>query len=594
MNPHKRTIYDTLGIEGLKQKWWAPGVKAMDPEEFKIWLQEQVRKHQVTEVMSLVNSRGDITIALDVSGLQFKEAVEVVGPNGRRAFQLRNMPLVKLTKYVARHSFTVPLEGLGKLLTTPFPTFRGSAAKDEPSPPPKPKAQTQSQPTLMLAAFLGGIPVATQSHRRTYIASPGLSAHLAHSFPAVHPATPRCIGTVLAGLDLEAASTIFPERVVSTSVSKSFGSSRLTVKPIFSTSPLRAPPIVEASYVSSVGKRSSFFIQYNTGATPWPSATSQLLSGPPPTSLLTIGYTLQPASGAPAADDTDDTDATPSPRPPHTSRSKATETWRITATAGVLVGGGQLGLSWGRTFFLGTRIGAAPRIPGPRREGIRINIDAGTNGTSGATLAVRASRRIFTHTRIGVGLGVSAGKDGVVLSLTWTRLGQKIALPVVVAPVPDVASVLYAVLVPVTAYGLLEVAWLRPRQRARDRAEVETLGRRVAARVARGRRRAEEVVELMRGAVEAGQKRSRELGGLVVLEAVYGPRSGGGGAGAGRYADVTIAVAALVEGEQMVIPRGVTKVRWFFFFFFCPFTPSPGCVIVLMGVACVEPYHRLL
>lgn len=577
MNPHKRTIYDTLGFEGLKQKWWAVGVKAMDPEEFKIWLQEQVRKHKVTEVMSLVNSRGDITIALDISGLQFREAVEVVEPNGRRELQVRTMPPVKLTKYFARHSFTVPLEGLGKLLATPFPTFRGPAAKDE--PPRKPKVQSQSHPALTLAASLGGIPVTTKNFQRTYIASPGLSAHLTHSFPPVHPSTPRCAASVLAGLDLEAASTIFPERVISTSISRGFGTSRMTIKPIFNTSPLRAPPIIEATYASSVGKRTSFFLQYNSGRAPhWPSATSQLLAGPPQTSYLTIGYTFLPPGGAPVTEDNDDADAPPTaPTSSHT-RSKATETWRVTATAGVLVGGGQIGLSWGRTFFLGTRIGGAPLLTAPRHEGIRLNADVAFSAASGATIGVRASRRIFTHTRVGVGL--AAGKD-VVLSLTWSRLGQKIALPVVVAPVLDVASIVYAVLVPVTAYGLLEGFYLRPRERRVRRAEAGARKRQMAARVARCRRRAEDVVELMREQVTAGQRRRRERGGLVVVEAAYGRE--------GEWADVTVAVAALMEGDQLVIPRGVTKVG-------VSFRPS---VWLFVLVSCsadgyVEPYYGVL
>lgn len=579
MNPHKRVIYDTLGFEGLKQKWWAVGVKAMDPEEFKVWLQEQVRQHRITDVMSLVNSRGDITVALDISGLQFREAVEVLQPNGRRGLQIQTMPPLKLTKYFARHSFTVPLEGLGKFFATPFPTFHAPATKDD--PPRKPKIQNQSHPALTLAASLAGIPVNTKNFQRTYIASPGLSAHLAHSFPPVHPSTPRCVASILAGLDFEAGSTIFPERVISTSISKSFSSSRVTIKPIFSTSPLRAPPIIEATYAASVGKRTSFFLQYNTGgASQWPSATSQLLAGPPQTSYLTMGYTLLPSNGVPVAEDTNDTDAPPpTPANPHT-RSKATETWRVTATAGVLVGGGQIGLSWGRTFFLGTRIGGSPLPTVSRHEGIRMNVDAAFSAASGATLGVRASRRVFTHTRVGVGLSVGSAKD-VVLSLTWSRLGQKIAVPVVVAPILDAASAVYAVLVPITAYGLLEGLYLRPRERRMRGAEAAARKRRVVAKVARWRRRAEDVVELMREPVAAGQRRRRERGGLVVVEAAYGKE--------GEWADVTVAVAALMEGDQVVIPRGVTKVC---VCFFCPrsFVRSFRTVLIL----CVEPYYGVL
>lgn len=536
----------------------------MDPEEFKIWLQEQVRKHKVAEVMSLVNSRGDITVALDVSGLQFQEAMEVIGPNGMKRLQFVDVQPVKLTKYTARHSFTVPLESLGRILTTPLPTFKKSVANIESQK--KPMIQAQATPGLTLTAFLGGIPVMTSNNQQTYLASPGLSAQINHSFPPVHPEAPRSISSVLSGLDIETNSTIFPYRVFSTSISKSFGSSRLIVKPIFNYSPLLVPPVLETTYASSVGKRGNFFIQYNSGAAAqWPSAISQILAGPPFTSHLTIGYTMMPTVGTPTADDDDTEEDDPSKylRTKKHGRSKATETWRVTATAGRLVGGGQMGLSWGRTYFIGTPIGSSSIDPiarargKPKGEGIRINIDATVALMGTMVINLRASRNIFKHTRMGVGIGIggTSGRDGVVFSINWFRLGQRITIPIAIAPIPETNSILYATIVPFVAYALLEGLYLRPRQHKLKRKEVEKTKRQLIVRVAKNRKKAEEMVELMRSSVEASQQRKKEIGGLVIIEAGYGVKGKDG-----EWADVTVALAALMDDDQVVVPRGLNKV----------------------------------
>lgn len=592
-NPHKRTIYDTLGVEGLKQKSFDVGVKAMDPEEFKIWLQEQVRKHKVAEVMSLVNSRGDVTVALDVSGLRFQEAMEVITPKGEKILKLMDMVPVKLTKYVARHSFTVPLEGLGKILTTPLPTFRESATKS--GFREKPKTQAETAPGLTLTASLGGIPVLTKNNQRAYIATPGLSAQIGHSFPPVHPDAPLSIASILSGLDIEATSTIFPQRVFSTTVSKSFGPSRLILKPIFNSSPLLVPPIIEATYASSVGKRGNFFIQYNSGAAAqWPSAVSQLLSGPPFTSHLTIGYTMMPVVGAPIIDDGDgDENETPQHlRTKKQNRSKSTETWRVTATAGVLVGGGQMGLSWGRTYFIGTPIGSRGVDPTvkrgmPKSEGIRVNMDATLALMGGVVVNARASRRIFTHTRMGVGVGIggTGGKDGVVFSINWSRLGQKISVPIAIAPIPEALSALYATVVPFVGYALFEGLYLRPRQSRLRRKEVEKMKKQMAVKVAKNRRKAGEIVELMGASVETGQQKRKEEGGLVIVEAGYGVKGK-----AGEWVDVTIALAALMDDDQVVVPRGLNKVS--------SFTSSYCLSLIVFSYSDTdgypEPYYWLL
>lgn len=547
MNPHKRAIYDELGVDGLKQKFFEVGVKTMDPDEFKIWLQEQIRKQKVENVMSLVNSRGEVVIALDVSGAGLKKIVRTL-ESGEKEVGYRLITPVRLTKYVVKHSFTLPLEGLGELLTTPFnSSITASSEKNEP--------QMKHVPSLSLTASLGGIPVQTENKGWTYLSSPGLSVQIGHSFPSLPPKSPLSIASILAGLDFEIASTIFPQRVVSTSISKSFGASRLVFKPTFNSSPLLKPPSIEATYVSSIGKRSSFFMQYNTGlAGKWPLALSQIFSNPSPSSHFTIGWVAMPIGESPVAEDVNDENYVPTQRP---NKSKSTETWRITATACPSLGfGGQLGLSWGRTYFVGTPIGPSssknPKELKKSREGIRINVDATVVTVTALVVKIKATRKIFTNTRMGAGIGISAG--GVIFTLDWSRLGQKISIPVGIASTSG-SSVLYGTLAPFLGYALLEWVYLRPRERKLWKKEVEQKKRQLMVKVIKNRRRADELVGLMSDYVKHSQQKMLERGGLVILEARYGINGK-----AGEWIDVTIPLAGLIEDEQLVIPRGLNKV----------------------------------
>jgi DnaJ family protein C protein 11 len=547
VNPHKRAIYDELGVDGLKQKFFEVGVKTMDPDEFKIWLQEQIRKQKVENVMSLVNSRGEVVIALDVSGAGLKKIVRTL-ESGEKEVGYRLITPVRLTKYVVKHSFTLPLEGLGELLTTPFnSSITASSEKNEP--------QMKHVPSLSLTASLGGIPVQTENKGWTYLSSPGLSVQIGHSFPSLPPKSPLSIASILAGLDFEIASTIFPQRVVSTSISKSFGASRLVFKPTFNSSPLLKPPSIEATYVSSIGKRSSFFMQYNTGlAGKWPLALSQIFSNPSPSSHFTIGWVAMPIGESPVAEDVNDENYVPTQRP---NKSKSTETWRITATACPSLGfGGQLGLSWGRTYFVGTPIGPSssknPKELKKSREGIRINVDATVVTVTALVVKIKATRKIFTNTRMGAGIGISAG--GVIFTLDWSRLGQKISIPVGIASTSG-SSVLYGTLAPFLGYALLEWVYLRPRERKLWKKEVEQKKRQLMVKVIKNRRRADELVGLMSDYVKHSQQKMLERGGLVILEARYGINGK-----AGEWIDVTIPLAGLIEDEQLVIPRGLNKV----------------------------------
>lgn len=71
IDPHKRTVYDLLGAEGVKQEWSAQGtmgpggeahtqdvgVKAMAPEEFRQWFLKTMKKRERKAIEKLVASK---------------------------------------------------------------------------------------------------------------------------------------------------------------------------------------------------------------------------------------------------------------------------------------------------------------------------------------------------------------------------------------------------------------------------------------------------------------------------------------------------------------------------------------------------------
>lgn len=91
--------------------------------------------------------------------------------------------------------------------------------------------------------------------------------------------------------------------------------------------------------------------------------------------------------------------------------------------------------------------------------------------------------------------------------------------------------------------------------------------------VARWRAEADELTGILAPGVEARQRGERARGGLVVLSAKYGVLGGGdGGEGENEIADVTVAVASIVDEEgRLRIPAGLDKGRLLGFW-----DPDPG------------------
>lgn len=196
-------------------------------------------------------------------------------------------------------------------------------------------------------------------------------------------------------------------------------------------------------------------------------------------------------------------------------------------------------------------------------------------------LAVRALRR--TSQRSSVGFEVGLSPASLHLSLYWSRLAQRLRLPILLRSGSGSAAsrkaVFWAVVLPMFALAALDLARKKPQKRG------------VAATadsIARRRAEADELTAVLATGTQARQTAERMRGGLVILAAKYGvpgSRYSGMTVFNSEYevADVTIAVAALVvsadqddKAGSLHIPQGLRKSRLVGFW-----DPAPGQTKVL-------------
>jgi DnaJ family protein C protein 11 len=580
-NPHKRIVYDKLGVEGLKDRTWQVGVKSMSPGQFKLWLERHMRKQKVEELEELVVSRGKVVTTLDISGLWYSQIMMRQQPDGSYVTEELQPPVGAMTSYLVNHSFQVPLEGLAEVLESPLPSSLKELWQEKDTPRAKAPDVDRPKPTLSFDCSLGGAPVqrklkpVEQRLPSSVLAQTALSATLVHSFPNLPPEAPRSVASLLAGNQIAVATTILPTPSVSTQVTRGFGQNAILTRATFIGLPsLQKAPIVECNFTRRLAIRHSVFVGVNTGGTTWLANFNELFSLPQfgnvRNGFASMGYTYHPV-GSTAGESSEGEDNAGRSR---ASRSQRTESYTVSVTAGLLAQGMQAKFSWGRTFFVGTPLTAQHFQPSQKRQnvGVRIGVEATAHITGASSWTIKASRKIFEHTVIGVNatMGGPTGKGGVVLGFSWTRLGQRFSIPVILAPVPDTRFMLCATAVPFIAYVATEFLWLRRReQKLRERHEAR-IRKALRSKMLRQRKAAGEAVEVMRAGVERKMQAEQQAGGLVVLEATYGTRDG-------RFsADVTIAVAALVDQGQLVLPSGIEKSRIIGFY-----DPAPGSEKVL-------------
>lgn len=177
------------------------------------------------------------------------------------------------------------------------------------------------------------------------------------------------------------------------------------------------------------------------------------------------------------------------------------------------------------------------------------------------------SSQITEHTRAGALLQI-AMDGGVTLRLHINRLGQKLALPILLSADRNPYVVLCTTVVPAAAYAALYHFYLLPQKHKRIANRIYELRAEHADYISAKRQEAADAILLMERSVEAHANQERARDGLVVLSASYGlataftqrgVREMDTEDGFPAIIDVTVPVQALVQNSRLFIPGGRAK-----------------------------------
>ncbi|TGZ83677.1 hypothetical protein EX30DRAFT_369010 [Ascodesmis nigricans] len=556
-NPHKRVVYDKLGIQGIKEKVYQLGIKSMSPEQFELWLKDAIEKQKEQRLEEFVKSQGSLAVYLNCCGLLFADAIiePIQDSTGRIVSEkVYKLPLCVVTQMVAKQAWTVPMGWLGDLLNTPLRESDRKSLENEDAPK-TPSNVAWPDPQFTFTTSLGGQVMHNKKTRQieNVVCSPEIRGTISHNFPSLPPTAPLSVASLLSGTQTMIDAHILPHQSLTTAFSKGLGPNLFTVQ---STVTPQSPfsPNVMAQVQRKLGLRHHFVCNVGTGAPITLPFLLSLFSLPEPGTMrpgmATIGYHYDPFPNVFAGDPND-------PRNPFGRRkrkSQHTESYGIFAIAGPQVGGALLRLNWSRSFFIATPIGSYQRRHNPK-PAIKLFAEMNVSVAGFSSYELRATRKVSNHTALGLSLSVggASGQEGVALGLVWKRLGQKITIPVLLAPLVDAKMTLYGFFFPVLTYTAIELLYLRPHHRRVKARDTERIRRKHAAHIARRREEALEAQQIMRTSVLRRREAERLTGGLVILEAKYGAKS--------QWADVTIPLQNMVEGGQVVIEKGVDKKR---------------------------------
>ncbi|KAK4048082.1 hypothetical protein OIV83_004952 [Microbotryomycetes sp. JL201] len=176
------------------------------------------------------------------------------------------------------------------------------------------------------------------------------------------------------------------------------------------------------------------------------------------------------------------------------------------------------------------------------------------------SIFVESERRVTEHVRAGMGLDL--GMTGTMtFKLKFSRLGQRMTLPIVVASAWDSRLIVALTAGPTVAVLATEHFVIRPRKRRKAATRLEELRKEHADYLEERRRDAEEAARLLQEHARKKTGSERAKHGLVIEMARYGvmkPNQAENDSER-RNIDVTVAVQALVTNSQLVIPGGRSK-----------------------------------
>ncbi|KAL4888581.1 hypothetical protein BDV59DRAFT_188200 [Aspergillus ambiguus] len=641
IDPKKRTVYDLLGAEGVRQEWGTGGVmgrggeaerqqlgvRAQTPEEFRKWFLESMKRRERRAVNSLVQSRGFLTVGINASSLISYDAEE-----GETHLHI---PSPSPSSYRVGYSFKAPVPTLKKLL--------GENEEDEQEEQDEKASATggsaekqksdmeEEEMQMTITASVGG-PLKRVRQKATITHLDGRTEERKLPLPPILVSEQMALGAGVTKIfgDVSSKKGIFTWRPFSflsyTGVSVNAGilpapSLRANVakavtlvpgtKPFsvnlsttFNRSPNQCPPSIGLQLTKQIGERKHAVCNWSSGTLTWPDALQEFfnplfptgididsaLSAPTEMSQFSFAIMSTPSSTKNTAsmDDEDDDEEGEMDeeeeedleykrvRSQQRAENKAAEAWQVGMAASPQ--GSALSFMYARNIFSGTAAsdparsewsaeGHYPLPPANEPRSVRLEVRGTLSLDMSLGWAIEGTRQVGEFTRMGVGVGVE-GARGIVMTVSWNRLGQRIRLPIAVCPIDAVNadSAALAILFPWVAYCALEFGFIRPRERKNRRRVVARRQKELKKLVPKKRAESEQAIELMRDQVQRRQAREEKQGGLVIVKAEYVPqppkknrKKTSSRMDGYEPADVTIPVAALVDRGQLVIPPNTAK-----------------------------------
>ncbi|KDN39079.1 hypothetical protein K437DRAFT_259186 [Tilletiaria anomala UBC 951] len=189
-----------------------------------------------------------------------------------------------------------------------------------------------------------------------------------------------------------------------------------------------------------------------------------------------------------------------------TSQSGESRSWTVQSTLSTV--DTSLSFDWG-TKVLG---------------GVKLRLGASLGTSSGLSLNVNCDRRVTETVRLGLGLTTGL-PGGVTLRIKFNRLGQKVVVPIVLAPEFRSDLVLAFTAIPAATVTVLHYYYILPGKRRRIESKLQELRKDNEEMIRERRETALSARNLLR---EQARKRwmfESSKAGFVVLEAWYGKRS---------------------------------------------------------------------
>ncbi|KAJ3042827.1 hypothetical protein HK097_001901 [Rhizophlyctis rosea] len=224
-------------------------------------------------------------------------------------------------------------------------------------------------------------------------------------------------------------------------------------------------------------------------------------------------------------------------------------------------------------------------------KGVKGRMSVVLSTGMGVQVTVAGERRVTEHSRLEIGVSCAAN-GGTTLRLRLTRLGQKFVVPVILSPQMDLKLAALALILPLGTAFTVDRLLLGPRRKRELAEKLAHIREENAEALAQRKREAEEAIRLMRDSLTR-KIESEKRNGLIIEEALYGklpaskfqkpsafsvdsfrtlfesspslsnlpdaPPGPDGPEGEKQYADVTLAVQALVNNGQMRISGGHSK-----------------------------------